>query len=185
MTPKIEKAIELAIKYHEGQKRKGSGDAPYIVHPISVAMLICRYCHDEDVIIAGILHDMLEDTKCSPIMIRKLFGNRVLSLIKDVSDKRPKDPWAIRKDAYLKHLKAVSKGACLIACADKIHNLDSLLAAYERSGRAIWERFSAPKEHKIAFYEDVYRAVKGRFKDPIVSQLGKAIRKTKKKLSIK
>jgi Guanosine polyphosphate pyrophosphohydrolases/synthetases len=185
VTPKIEKAIELAIKYHKGQKRKGSGDAPYIVHPISVAMIIYRYCQDEDVIIAAILHDILEDTSCSPDMIRNLFGSRVLFLIKGVSDKRPQDPWVTRKAAYLKHLKSASKGACLIACADNIHNLDSLLAAYERSGETIWRRFSASKERKITFYEDVYKAVKVRFKDPIVLQLGNTLKKTKKKLGVK
>ncbi|MEK7182016.1 MAG: HD domain-containing protein, partial [Patescibacteria group bacterium] len=60
LTPQIDKAIQRATVLHHGQERKGTG-APYIVHPYAVAFLLAHYTDDEDVIIAGLLHDVLED----------------------------------------------------------------------------------------------------------------------------
>ena len=60
----IVKAIEISCRYHDGQRRKGS-DTPYIVHPIEVAMILQSINAKRDVIIAGLLHDTLEDTNIS------------------------------------------------------------------------------------------------------------------------
>lgn len=60
LTSKIEKAINFAAQKHLGQIRKGDG-LPYIVHPFGVAWILSGYSTDEDVIVAGLLHDVLED----------------------------------------------------------------------------------------------------------------------------
>jgi len=183
MTPRIEKAIEVAIRIHAGQKRKGDGTTPYIVHPVSVAMILSRHTNDEDVLIAALLHDALEDTSYGGRQLKKDFGPRVLKIVEDVSDKRPDDPWEVRKDAYLKHIKTAGKDACLVSCADKINNLSSICEAYEEHGDRIWKSFNASKEAKLGFYEAIHKAVSGRMSHPIVRELGSKLKETKKALS--
>lgn len=183
MTPRIEKAIEVAIRIHKGQFRKGDGITPYVVHPLSVAMILSRYTRDEDIIIAAILHDALEDTSYSPKEINKDFGSKVLEIVRDVSDKEPDATWHRRKDDYLKHLKKASKEACLVACADKINNLESICEAYSQFGDRIWKSFNASKESKLGFYESVCREVGRRFKHPIVKELKNKIKESKKHLN--
>ena len=183
MTTRIEKAIEVAMRIHKGQKRKGDGVTPYVVHPVSVAMILSRYTQDEDVLVAALLHDALEDTDYNPREMKKGFGAKVLSIVRDVSDQRPDDPWNIRKEAYLKHLKKASKEACLVSCADKINNLSSIREAYEQYGDRIWKSFNASKEAKIGFYAAICKEVGRRFKHPIVSELRKELNKTKKYLN--
>lgn len=182
---KIEKAITLALRVHKYQKRKGDAVTPYAVHPIGVALLIARYTQDEDIICAAILHDVLEDTNYGSRRIRKIFGQKVFRLVKDVSDTRPNDPWDKRKDAYLKHLNEVSKEACLIACADKINNLRAMESVYKKIGESIWKRFEASKEKKIKFYEDVCRLVGNRFSHPIQRELNRTLKETKKSIKVK
>lgn len=182
MTPRIEKAIEVAIRIHRGQLRKGDGVTPYVVHPLSVAMILSKYTRDENTIIAALLHDALEDTSYSAKQIQKDFGSRVLSIVKGVSDKKPDDPWAKRKESYLKKIKTASKKACLIACADKINNLESICEACREYGDRIWKSFNASKEAKLGFYESVYREVGRRFKHPIVKELENKIKESKKYL---
>ena len=177
---KIEKAISLTLRVHKYQKRKGDGVTPYAVHPIGVALVLARYTNDKDILAAAILHDVLEDTDYSPRKIEKIFGRRVLKLVQDVSDKRPKDPWSKRKDAYLKHLKKASKDACLIACADKINNLESIAECYKKFGDSIWTRFSAPKEKKIEFYENICNLAKKKFPHPLQRELNRTLKKVKK-----
>lgn len=185
MTPRIEKAIEVAIRIHKGQMRKGDGITPYVVHPISVAMILSKHTRDENTIIAALLHDALEDTSYSVKQIQKDFGLRVLSIVKGVSDKNPDDPWAKRKEAYLKKIKTVSKEACLIACADKINNLESICEAYSEYGDRVWESFNASKEAKLGFYESVCIEVEKRFKHPIIRELQNKIKEAKKRLKQK
>ncbi len=176
ISTRIQRALAITLKIHEGQKRKGDNTTPYAVHPISVALLLMHYLCSEDAVIAGLLHDALEDTDFSPKQIKDNFGAKVLKLVQEVSDKRPNDPWMTRKDAYLKHLKKASKDACLIACADKINNLTSMIEAYRQQGNSLWKRFNASKEDKIEFYQGVCNLVSKRFKHPIIEELKLVLR---------
>jgi len=171
ITPQFQSALAVTLKIHEGQKRKGDKFIPYAVHPISVALLLINHSCGEDVVIAGLLHDALEDTDYSPKQIKDNFGVKVLKLVQAVSDKRPDDAWVTRKNAYLKHLKKASKEACLIACADKINNLTSMIEAYKKQGNSLWKRFNASKEDKLAFYESVYIESRKRFKHSLIEEL--------------
>ena len=75
-TPIITKAINTAATLHDGQERKGDG-LPYIVHPFSVALILMEYSQDEDVIVAGLLHDTIEDTGYTREQMEEDFGERV------------------------------------------------------------------------------------------------------------
>ncbi len=167
LTPKIQKAINIATKLHQGQMRK-AGELPYIVHPFSVAWILSEYTDDEDVIAAAFLHDVLEDVPgyYAEDMTRD-FGERVTKIVQGVSeDKDPNTeeeaPWLERKEKYLIRLNAAGDESVMISAADKIHNLTAMYDAYKEIGPALWDRFNAPSDKKIWFYKEVFKIVERR-----------------------
>ena len=151
-SPKIYKAINLAALLHDGQERKGNG-VPYIVHPISVALIMMEHTDNEDVLIAGILHDTIEDTGYTKEQMEQAFGSRVTQLVLDVTEPPKPLPWQERKDAYLKHLMSASHEALLICAADKLHNLQSMIESLNKFGNDAHKFFNAPVDKKLWFYE--------------------------------
>lgn len=179
LTQKIQQAINLASRLHLGQVRKGDSGLPYISHPFSVAWILSNYTEDEDIIVAGILHDVLEDVKryYYDDMVRD-FGERVAQIVKGVSeDKDPnvesdeKATWEERKSKYLANLENDSDEALMVCAADKIHNLQSMIAAYQEKGEALWDNFNSPKEKKLWLYQEILKSMKGRLNNPIVTEL--------------
>lgn len=179
LTPKIQRAINLASRLHSGQTRKGDSDLPYISHPFSVAWILSNYTDDEDVIVAGLLHDVLEDVKgyYHDDLVSD-FGNRVAEIVKGVSeDKDPnidsddKVTWEIRKLNYLANLEIGSEESLLVCTADKIHNLESMIDAYQVHGEGLFKQFNSPKDKKLWFYQEVLKIMKKRLNNPIVAEL--------------
>ena len=179
LTSRLEKAITTALRIHWNQKRKGDNLTPYAVHPISVAMLLARYTDDEDIIISGLLHDALEDTKYGAREIERNFGKRVLSIVEECTEKNPRAPWETRKFDALVAIKNKSKEACLVMLADKIHNVKSLQYAYAVLGENLWRRFSSSKEKKLWFYEEVYKNVKRKFRHGLIRELHHVLKEIK------
>ena len=179
LSKNISKAINLASLLHSGQTRKGKLGIPYISHPYSVAWILSNYSDDEDVIIAGLLHDVLEDVKGyrHNDLVRD-FGDRVAHIVKGVSeDKDPnKDddqmmPWEQRKLKYLAALEIGSKESLLVCTADKIHNLQSMMELYKECGDKIWSQFKSPSGKKLWLYREVLSIVKERLDSEIVAEL--------------
>lgn len=166
LTPKIQKAINTATILHDGQSRKNDG-SPYISHPYSVAWMIAEASDDEDLICAALLHDTVED--CAGYTFEDLednFGKRVAEIVRDVSEH--KDPlstedkrqtWKKRKEEYLQRLQSAPFEAKALACADKLHNLKSLIEDYQKQGDDIWNCFNASKEEKIWLDEQVLEMI--------------------------
>lgn len=169
LTPKIQKAIDFAAAKHVRQTRKAGG-LPYIVHPFSVAWLLAEHVGDEDVVVSGLLHDVLEDVKGSSLSeIEKEFGPRVSRIVKDVSEEKDPNlpsganlPWEERKKRYLDHLRGARLEAVYVSAADKIHNLRSLKQQFEAEGNDLWKTFSAGRDKSLWFYEEVLKIVKER-----------------------
>ncbi len=160
-TGRTERAIALALRAHGVQTRKGDGEMPYAVHPVTVALILSRYTGEEDTIIAGLLHDTLEDTEVTGEEIAREFGAKVLDMVRDVTEpKLPGLSWDTRKARYLRHLGAAPHGALLVACADKIANLVSMMAAHSVQGDALWQRFGASPAQKLGFYRQVYAIIR-------------------------
>ena len=153
---KFKQAMDYAEKMHHGQIRKGT-DIPYIVHPRKVMeILMDNKCSDE-VIIAGILHDTLEDTPAQPEEIEILFGKEVLVLIQAETEDKTRS-WKERKAHTINHLANSSLGVKLICCADKLSNLLDMIHDFESCGEKLWERFNAPDgKDDIAWY---YKGIK-------------------------
>jgi (p)ppGpp synthase/HD superfamily hydrolase len=187
LTPKIQKAIIGASVLHKDQKRKGDG-LPYIIHPYSVAFILSNYTDDEDAIVAGLLHDVLEDVpEYTKEDLKNDFGERVCKIVQEVSeDKDPKDSrekekisWQERKEKYIANLKTDSQEALLVSCADKIHNLQAMLAAYKNQGEELWKNFNAPKEKISWYYGEVLEVMKDKLKNEIVGELAETYEKAK------
>ena len=145
----IKRAMKYCEKKHEGQKRK-LGGAIYTSHLFGVAEIVARYTLDIDVIVAALLHDVLEDVKgVNADDIQEEFGIRVANIVKEVSEVRDstkpsgKGDWLERKKKYLEHMEAASREALLVCAGDKISNLRSIIGEYEKNGLVIWKSFNA------------------------------------------
>ena len=157
MTPKIHEAINYAGKRHAGQVRKGTS-LPYLVHPMEVMAILLENNCNEDVVVAGILHDVIEDTCDDNDIIRDIvreeiktkFGVNVLNIVNSESEDKTKT-WEQRKQATIDALKHDSLEIRMVCCADKLSNIMSIRADKEKIGEKIFERFNAPKE-KLAWY---------------------------------
>lgn len=179
LTPKIQQAINLASRLHVGQTRKGDTNLPYISHPFSVAWILSNYTNDEDIVVAGLLHDVLEDVKgyYYADMVRD-FGERVAQIVQGVSeDKDPnvesdeKATWEERKLKYLAGLENDSDESLMVCAADKIHNLQSMVDAYKEKGEALWDNFNSPKEKKLWLYKEILTFLKNKLDSMIVGEL--------------
>lgn len=155
---RIQEAIIFATLKHEGQKRKGT-DLPYIVHPMEVMQILTALNCSENVIIAGILHDTLEDTDATPDEIKQLFGADVLAIVQSESEDKSKT-WKERKQATIDHLKNASIETKLVCFADKLSNIRSMFRDKESIGEELWKRFNAGKKDIEWYYRQVAEALR-------------------------
>lgn len=194
LTPKIERAIVRATLLHQHQKRKVNG-VPYIVHPYAVAFLLAHYTDDEDVIVAGLLHDVLEDVPhYAEENLREEFGERAYRIVKEVTeDFTPEEKehhsrrgarWLERKEKYLESLADDSEEALMIAAADKIHNLRSFLDDYAEHGEVIWSQLGTKKEGMLWFYGEVTRIITERLKHPLARELQRTFEEAKEIIAL-
>ncbi len=157
----INKAIETAAKAHEGQYRKVT-DIPYIVHPFEVALILQENGADTYCIAAGILHDTLEDTHLTPQDIKEIFGDKILELVLSTSEElegRENRLWDERKLHTIEGLKNAEKQVKMIACADKLSNIRSMIAGYKDIGNKLWNRFNAPYEKQKWYYKSLIQSL--------------------------
>ena len=137
-------AIEFATIAHQGQCRKGT-NIPYITHPFAVAMMLMKAGCQEEVIIAGLLHDVVEDTAITADQIRNIFGDAVAEIVAACSENKNLE-WEDRKQHTIDHLKTAPMGVKQVTCADKLHNISTMLKDYENCGEDLWERFNPGRE---------------------------------------
>jgi (p)ppGpp synthase/HD superfamily hydrolase len=152
-------AIEFAVHAHRGHFRKGT-KIPYIFHPLNVGRMLLESGCITAVVVAGILHDTLEDTPIALEDIQTRFGEDVANLVSLVSEHDKSDTWENRKKHTLLSLESASKEVILIALADKLDNILSIQRALERDGEKVWLRFNRPKTAQAWYYQnlvDVFR----------------------------
>ncbi len=118
------RAINFAAERHRHQRRKDEQQLPYINHPIAVANLLANSGNitDEDVLIAAVLHDVLEDTETEADEIEAKFGQTVRQYVEEVTDDKSL-PKQTRKQLQIEHAVHASDGAKLVKLADKICNI--------------------------------------------------------------
>lgn len=143
-------AIEIATLAHQGQVRKGTS-TPYIVHPFEVAQILTATGCNEHTIIAGLFHDLLEDTHITAEEIRSQFGARVTEIVLACTEQQH-GIWESRKAHTIRYMYSCTDLEILqVSCADKLSNLRSIKSDYLRSGEHVWNRFRRTKD-KIDWY---------------------------------
>ncbi len=159
MKTKIHDAIIFATLKHQGQKRKGT-DIPYIVHPMEVMHILTANGCGEDVVVAGILHDVLEDTNTTREEVLEAFGQEVLDIVVSESEDKSRS-WKERKQATIDHLKHADIKVKLVCCADKLSNIRSVYCDMKKVGERLWDRFNAPKGDICWYYDGIAGALEG------------------------
>lgn len=165
---RINHAFAFAAKHHDQQVRKGTR-LPYLTHPANVAVILTRYGQDEDTVVAGILHDVIEDCVRGGYTAETLrsrigdkFGEAVLETVLAVTESRigpdgSEFSYEERKQDYLDRLSAASPRARWVCAADKIHNASSILADLRRTEfpESVWDRFKSGKD-TAGWYRQVH-----------------------------
>jgi (p)ppGpp synthase/HD superfamily hydrolase len=186
---KINHALAFAAKHHDRQVRKGT-KLPYLTHPANVAVILARYDRDEDTVVAGILHDVVEDCvrdgyarELLEQRIGDKFGESVLRTVLQVTYRRLDDEGVElssdeRKQDYLARLAEADEDARWVCAADKIHNSHSILSDLRRTvdSGVIWSRFSGARSGTLKWYRAVYERLKSLgFEAPIMEELRNSV----------
>jgi len=177
MTNIIEKALRMSAIAHNGQKRKEQ-DAPYIIHPVAVALLLAKNDFSDVVIASALVHDVLEDTSVTEEELKKELGEEVLSIVQSLSENMS-IPWEERKTQYIETIRVGSENVKAVSVGDKINNAQSMLTAYEKIGPELWKVFHRGKEKQIWFYESHLDMLKKTWNNPLVNEYENLVQKLK------
>ena len=154
----LHKALYYAAQAHDGQHRKGTM-VPYIVHPYEVAQILMAEDADEEVVAAGMLHDILEDTAITLENIRDVFGERVALMVLACTENK-KDSWEERKQHTIQYVKNhCPYEVMLIICADKLSNLRSIRDDLSEAGEKVWDKFHRGRNEQRWYYEGLLEAM--------------------------
>ena len=181
----INHALAFAAKHHDRQVRKGT-KLPYLTHPANVAVILTRYSSDSDTVVAGILHDVIEDCvrdgytrEMLEQRIGDKFGAKVLETVLAVTYRRHDDDGVElstedRKADYLSRLSEASEEARWVCAADKIHNASSIVSDLRRTidPETVWNRLGGGKAATARWYRQVYERLREvGFNAPIMAEL--------------
>jgi guanosine-3',5'-bis(diphosphate) 3'-pyrophosphohydrolase len=147
---KLLKAIYFATNKLKGQKRR-DGRTPFISHLLAAALLLSRVTKDEDIIIAGILHDIVEDTNTSVAGIEKIFGGKVARIVSECTEENKDATWKDRKKAVLGKIPYISSETALVKSADILHNNYDLVKKINEEGITFLQIFHASGKDKLDF----------------------------------
>ena len=167
---KTAQAFALAEWLHGDQYRKNSDEEalkiPYLTHLIDVMSLLIQVGANDDQLIAGLLHDALEDQSKTPdgqvtrVVISEMFGARVLELVEAATDgisgeNRDSSTWKSRKQGHMDEMalhQATDPEALLVPLADKLANGQAIVNDLHHVGPGVWDRFNAGREDVIWYY---------------------------------
>jgi (p)ppGpp synthase/HD superfamily hydrolase len=167
-SPLLEKAFRMALEGHASQKRKGE-ETPYITHPVGVALILARHGFSEEVIAAGLTHDLVEDTPYTEDDLRNELGNRVTDIVMSVTNSATL-PWREKKEVYIQSVKEGGVEAKAVSVADKIHNAESLIARYRDVGPRLWSDFNASREDKLWFEREMLSMLTETWSHPLIDE---------------
>jgi (p)ppGpp synthase/HD superfamily hydrolase len=152
----LNKAIAFALHVHAGQMRKAK-KVPFVAHPLAVAMLLQGMGCGQDVVIAALLHDTVEDTPTTRDEVCEAFGETVADLVAWVTE--PRGRWEYRKETYITQITNAPFEAKIISATDKYHNLHNIYSQQQVVGESIWDVFGRDKARQEWFYRSVYAGI--------------------------
>lgn len=180
-------ALALAASAHAGQTRKGSA-TPYIVHPVHVSVILIRYGFSEDMAIAGLLHDVVEDQEYPLAEIEAQFGPAVSEMVEALTEQKlqagERRPWEIRKQEALGKIRRGSLDALAVKAADVLCNTRAMALALRQEGASVWKHFSRGPEQSMWYYQSLSDLARERMAGhPLLAELDEAIQGLAKAIS--
>jgi (p)ppGpp synthase/HD superfamily hydrolase len=173
-SPRIDAALSFAAEKHAQQCRKGTS-VPYIVHPVHVARLLEAYGQDEDTVVAGILHDVLEDTACTREELLAVFGEQVADTVRQCSEPDKTLPWEERKSGAVNRMRQMTPSARAVCCADKAHNLHTIADALDGGENTVWLRFRRGPAAQLGYHRAALAALSQGWSHPLLGELEDAL----------
>lgn len=171
-------ALSYAAQLHARQIRKRT-ERPYIGHLLGVASIVIEYGGDEEMAIAALLHDAVEDQGGLPRLreIRKKFGKRVAHIVDGCTDAytEPKAPWLDRKHDYITRVTGENHEVRLVSAADKLSNARETLHELRLHGDSVFERFAGRKTGTLWYYRELISAFRRAGSNPLVEELDRVV----------
>jgi (p)ppGpp synthase/HD superfamily hydrolase len=172
-------ALALAARAHRHQTRKGS-DVPYLVHPVHVSVILLRHGFNDDVAIAGLLHDVVEDQDIPLADIEAGFGQAVADIVAALTERKQEDgierAWEDRKREALEQLEGAGPDAVSVKAADLLHNTWTLARQLQRQGPSVWSHYSRGPDASLWYARSVASIARRRLGDhSLVDELENAI----------
>jgi len=175
-SPVVEQALRVSAAAHAGQFRKGPDRVHYATHPMHVALMLAKWGFDDDVIAAGLLHDVVEDCESWTFpRVEEQFGTHIASIVRQLTEDES-SPWEERKRTAIDQVSQLSPEAASVKAVDKLHNLRCLLDELQMASdpESVWARYTASRERTLAMDAELVEALAKRTD----SRLGRALRET-------
>ena len=178
LSEKFNEALTYAAKIHHGQLRNRT-QIPYLSHLLSVCAIVLEEGGDEVQAIAALLHDAVEDQGGLKTLenIKQKFGNEVARIVLACSDStgKPKPPWKIRKEAYLKKLPSEPIEVLRVSFSDKLHNGTCIWLDLVKDGEQTWDKFSGKKSGTLWYYQELLQVFSLAYPSKRVKQFQKIV----------
>jgi len=187
LSEKFTRAVDYARTLHI-ERRKGT-EIPYMAHLLGVASLVMGesgrvdFPVTEDMVIAALLHDTVEDHGGAPRLndVEFNLGSEVARMVAGLSDtleeeSSNKAPWELRKKSYLTRLRKESRDVQLISAADKVYNAQSILTDYRRIGDKIWQRFKRGRDQQLWYFNELLKIFKKAGTNEIVDEFERVVK---------
>jgi (p)ppGpp synthase/HD superfamily hydrolase len=191
LTERFTNAVDYARLLHT-EFRKGTR-IPYLAHLLGVASLVLaeaggKVAVTEDMVIAALLHDTVEDHGGLPRLheVEKEFGPNVARMVRGLSDTLAadhdkKEGWEERKNAYLARLHHEPLDVLVISVADKLYNAKAILDDLRDPaiGPLVWERFKRGPEQQLWYFHSLLDIFQARLDSRLVGELGRVVAQLK------
>jgi (p)ppGpp synthase/HD superfamily hydrolase len=149
----VRDALETARRAHAGQLRRGSDGHPYIDHPVAVAEILIKHRHRDEVVAAGLLHDVVEKSEIEIGEVRENFGDVVGNLVEALTEDETIADYEERKDEHRRRVAAADPAALSIFAADKLTNVAMLREAYALIDEGVSDELAVSLDLKIYIWE--------------------------------
>jgi (p)ppGpp synthase/HD superfamily hydrolase len=149
----VRDALQMARQAHAGQLRRGSDGHPYIDHPVAVAEILLKHRYGDEVVAAGLLHDVVEKSDAEIEAVRERFGDVVGDLVEALTEDEMIADYEERKEEHRQRVAAADPAAVAIFAADKLTNVAMLREAYALIGEGVSDELAVSLDLKIYIWE--------------------------------
>jgi len=149
----VRDALETARRAHAGQLRRGSDGHPYIDHPVAVAEILVQHRYRDEVLAAGLLHDVVEKSDIGIDEVRESFGEIVGDLVEALTEDETIASYEDRKEEHRQRVAVADPAALAIFAADKLTNVAMLREAYALIGEGVSDELAVSLDLKIYIWE--------------------------------